>query len=93
MKHQFSHTELAWLNHYVTQLLLVTRPRADAQDTNKVAHKMRFKFSGQPLWVNLNGRERELLTGLIMYRESTLSTDLANEELQLVRGLRRKLCA
>jgi hypothetical protein len=91
-KHQFSHAELAWLNHYVAQMLVVSRKHAAAFDTNKVAHKMRFKFTGQPLWVNLNARERELLMSLIVYRESTLSNDLANEELQLVRGIRNELC-
>lgn len=92
MKFQFNPEQCHWLNHYINALIGVSAKRAETQAVNRAAHKMRYKFHGTPLWVNLSVNERALLADLVMYRFETLATT-AGDERTLVRSILEVLAA
>lgn len=79
MRLHFGEQSLNWLDFYIKQLITVSSRTKGMESVERIARKMRYKFTGTPSVVFLTGKERALIRELAEHRWKTVEAQPTEE--------------
>ena len=94
MKIVFAPKELEWLNATTLSLSAVAARRRDDDDGKlmRLAAKMKYKFTPNASYVNLTGRERDLVLDIVRYAKTQLTgLNAVGEEAEVLSSIEGKV--
>jgi hypothetical protein len=91
MKFTFEANELIWLDSAINQILIAAA-RKNNVTVQKTFSKLRYKFTPNVRYVNLNQKERNELLDVVVYRAKAIPGGMDfSPEITVLKGLLNKL--